>query len=174
MSSDNPTVADPTIAAMLARLRASSTAMVALRGALDAGEPWPLAERFGAEPEAHWGPREVLAHCAEMLLYWIGEIERILAGPEPAPYGRVQTDELRIGIIERDRTLPIRELLARIEAGTARYVRRLPELGPADLTRHGLHPKLGEQTIEQVLERTVVGHLDEHVTQLTEALAERS
>jgi hypothetical protein len=173
LSPDRTTVTDPTIAAMLARLQASSAAMLALRSALDAGEPWPLAERFGAEPEAHWGPREALAHCAEMLPYWIGEIERILAGPEPAPYGRIQTDELRIGIIERDRTLPIRELLARIEAGTARYVRRLPELGPADLARRGLHPKLGEQTIEQVLERTVVGHLDEHVAQLTEALAER-
>ena len=140
--------------------------MVALRPALEAGEPWPLAERFGAEPEAHWGPREVLAHCAEMLPYWIGEIERILAGPEPAPYGRVQTDELRIAIIERDRSLPIRELLARIEDGAARYGRRLPELTAADIARRGLHPTLGGQTIEEVLERTVVGHMEGHLAQL--------
>ena len=53
-------------------------------------------------------------------------------GPEPAPYGRIQTDELRTAMIERDRSLPIRELLARIEDGAARYGRRLPELTAAD------------------------------------------
>ncbi len=31
------------------------------------GGPWPLADDFGTEPEASWGPREVLAHTAEML-----------------------------------------------------------------------------------------------------------
>lgn len=165
---------DPVIAAMLARLHVATAEMVALRAELESGEPWPLAERFGAEAEAHWGPREVLAHCSEMLPYWVGEIERILEGPEPAPYGRTQTDPLRIGIIERDRTLPIRELLARIEAGSARYPAWLPGLTAGDVARRGLHPTLGEQTIDQVLERTVVGHMEGHVTQLREALAERS
>jgi hypothetical protein len=168
------TSVDPTIVTMLVRLDAATAGMMALRRDLEAGEPWALAETFGAEPEAHWGPREVLAHCAEMLPYWVGEIERILDGPEPARYGRVQTDEIRIGLIERDRTLPIRELLARIEDGTARFDRRLPELGAADLARRGLHPTRGEQTIEQVLEVTVVGHMEGHLGQLHEALDERS
>lgn len=165
---------DPTIAAMLARLGAATDGMTALRADLEAGAPWALAETFGAEPEAHWGPREVLAHCAEMLPYWVGEIERIIDGPEPARYGRIQTDQIRIGLIERDRTLPIRELLARIEDGTARFARRLPELGAADLARRGLHPTRGEQTIEQVLETTVVGHMEGHLGQLRETLDERS
>jgi hypothetical protein len=168
------TTVDPMIAAALARLDAASQAIVALQPAIEAGEPWPLAERFGAEPEAHWGPREVLAHCEEMLPYWIGEIERIVDGPEPAPYGRIQEDAVRIGIIERDRSLPIRELMARIAAGTARFDRRLPELGAADLARRGLHPTRGEQTIEQLLEQTVVGHMEGHLDQLREALAERA
>jgi hypothetical protein len=108
-----------------------------------------------------------------MLPYWIGEIERILAGPEPAPYGRTQNDAIRLAIIERDRTLPIRELFDRIADGTARYARRLPELTGGDVARRGLHPTRGEQTIEQLLEQTVVGHLEGHLAQLREALAER-
>ena len=168
------TALDPTIATMLDRLAAATAGMIALRADLEAGEPWPLAESFGPEPEAHWGPREVLAHCAEMLPYWVGEIERIIDGPEPARYGRLQTDQIRIGLIERDRTLPIRELLARIDDGSARFGRRLAELGSADLARRGLHPVRGEQTIEQVLEVVVVGHMEGHLDQLRETLAERS
>lgn len=174
MAPQTAVTVDPEVAAMLARLRVATTDMLALQADLEAGEPWPLAAVFGAEAEAHWGPREVLAHCSEMLPYWVGEIERILAGPEPAPYGRIQTDQLRVGIIERDRTLPLRELLARIDAGSARFEGRLPDLSGADLRRRGLHPTLGEQTIEQLLERTVVGHMEGHVTQLREAIAERA
>lgn len=174
MSGASVTPIDPTIAAFLVRLRAASQAMIALRARIEAGEPWPLAERFGAEAEASWGPREVLAHCAEMLPYWSGELERILAGPEPARYGRTQADAVRVATIERDRSLPVRELMDRIASGTERHLRRLPEFTAADVARRGLHPTLGEQTVEQVLERVLVGHLEEHVVQLTEALARRA
>jgi len=173
LSPEPTAAAGPPIADLLARLDAASEAMVGLGPAIEAGEPWPLAAHFGAEPEAHWGPREVLAHCEEMLPYWIGEMERILVEAEPTPFGRIQTDERRIAIIERDRTLPIGELLARVAEGTARYDRWLPGLSAADVVRRGLHPTRGEQTIEQVLEWSAVGHLEGHVAQLREALAER-
>ena len=85
--------------------------------------PGPLADRFGTEPEAAWGPREVLAHVAEMLPYWLGEYERVVEAARPAgdgaPFGRVAADALRIGVLERDRTLPLRELLARIDTNIA-------------------------------------------------------
>src|SRR3954471_17337334 len=92
-----------------ARLAASRAAFIALAPRIRAGEPWPLAERFGAEPEASWGPREVLAHTAEMLPYWLGELERVVAS-DGAAFGRTGTDPLRLGTIERDRTLPLSAL----------------------------------------------------------------
>ncbi len=120
------------------RLHAVADAFLAMRLAVLAGEPWPLAADFGTGPEAAWGPPEVLAHVAEMLPYWLGEVERILAaGPAPAPFGRVATDELRIAIIGRDRTVPLRELFDRVEADVARYERRLEGLTAADLARRG-------------------------------------
>ena len=65
------------------------------------------------------GPREVLSHTAEMLTYWLGEFERIVeAGRGPGngvPFGRLATDTLRAGVLERDRTLPLRELFDRID-----------------------------------------------------------
>jgi DinB superfamily len=163
---------EPEMGRAIARMRESVTGFGALRAAVVGREPWPLAERFGTEPEASWGPPEVLAHVEEMLPYWLGEVERILAGSaEPVPFGRVATDALRNGIIERDRTLPARELFDRIDADVDRYARRLPELGAADLARHGLHPRWGEMTVADILDGLVVRHLEEHVVQLRDALA---
>jgi hypothetical protein len=149
-------------AALRSRLRATADTFLALRPAVLAGEPWPLATDFGHGPEAAWGPPEVMAHLTEMLPYWLGEVERILAGwPTPVPFGRVATDELRIAIIGRDRTVP----------DAARYERRLVELGTGDLARKGLHPARGSISVQTVLDLIVVEHLEEHCAQLRELLA---
>jgi hypothetical protein len=156
----------------LERLRGARDAFHELRPTIIAGEPWPLAERFGTEPEALWGPPEVLAHVAEMLPFWLGEIERILASPvEPAPFGRVATDAIRLATIERDRTLPANELFDRIEASAARLERRLRDLGSDQAGQRGLHPARGEMTLPEVTERFVANHLEEHAAQLRDALS---
>ena len=133
---------------------------------------WPLAERFDHAPEAAWGPREILAHLAETLPYVLGEAERIIdmkAGPEP--FGRVVTNDVRLAIIERDRTLPIRELQARVAVGIERWRHRWAELDEATRARRGLHPTLGEMTVGDLGSRSVAGHLDDHLDQLTAILS---
>ena len=130
---------------------------------------------FGTEPEASWGPREVLAHAAEMLPYWLGEYERVVeCGPRRRrrrAVRRVATDALRIGVLERDRSLPLRELFDRIDAGIARWERRLASVTPADDARAGLHSRLGEMTAADLRDRFVTGHLEEHLDQLEAILA---
>src|SRR3954453_24066425 len=87
------------------RLRDAGNALLGLRGPLVAGEPWPLSAAYGTEPEADWGPREVLAHVNEMLPYWTAQLKGVLAGDPgtPAPFGRVATDPDRLARIEVDR-----------------------------------------------------------------------
>ena len=184
---DQPPIADPS-----ARLTTARADFAALRGPVRAGEPWPLAERFGTEPEASWGPREVLAHTSEMLPFWLGEYERVLEagrGPaDPQPFGRTADDELRVRIIERDRALPLRELFDRIDAGIDRWQRRLaaastgdatppgagsdPTAPPADAPT-GLHPRLGPMSADDIRDRFVITHLEDHLAQLGEILRER-
>jgi hypothetical protein len=150
-----------------ATIRTAMATLDGLRPSLEAGAPWPLAVRFDDDPEASWGPNEVLAHVAEMLPFWLGEVERILAGPpDPVPFGRVGTDPVRIAIIERDRSLPIGELYARIHNDLERWADRLKTLAPAQLEKIGMHPRLGEMSVEAIVERQVVHHVDEHVRQL--------
>jgi len=158
-----------------ARLAASRAAFAAIAPRIAAGEPWPLAERFGTEPEASWGPREVLAHTAEMLPFWLGEYERVVeARRRPGdgqPFGRVAADTLRIGILERDRTLPLRELFDRIDAGIQRWEGRLAGADPAEDAWAGVHSRLGEMTAGELRDRFVTSHLEEHLEQLDGILA---
>ncbi len=158
---------------MLERLRAARAGLEATRARVEAGVPWPLAETFDDSDEARWGPPEVLAHVAEMVPYWLGEIERVLAGdPEPVPFGRISTNPVRLAIIERDRSLPPRELYDRILADLARFERRLGTLTAADLARRGLHPRIGQMTVGALPDRFVIGHLADHDTQLETILVE--
>jgi hypothetical protein len=155
------------------RLRAVTATFEATRGAVEARAPWPLAATFDHSDEARWGPPEVLAHVAEMTTYWLGEMERILAGdPEPVPFGRIATDTLRLGVLERDRSLPARELYDRTSSALARLDRRWRSLSTAELGRRGLHPRLGELTVAEIPDRFIVGHLAEHVSQLERLLDE--
>ena len=118
------------------RLQAATASFEATRQAVEAGAPWPLAATFDHSDEAHWGPPEVLAHVAEMTTYWLGEMERILAGdPQPVPFGRIATDTLRLGVLERDRSLPPRELYDRSISALARLDKRWRSLSPDELAR---------------------------------------
>lgn len=161
--------------AQAARLEAAVDAILAQHDRIERAGPWPLAELYGTEAEASWGPPELLAHLDEMLPYWLGEVERILDGPPGAavPFGRVATDSIRIGVIGRDRTIPLRELFARLAADGVRVAARLRELTVEEAGRRGVHPTRGELAVVDVMERFVIGHLEEHVVQLRAILAAR-
>jgi hypothetical protein len=168
---DTPVVA--ALGDLADRLDASVEAMIELGPQLAVGEPWPLTEVYGPGPESSWGPREVLAHVAEMVPYWMGEMELILdaGGGEAPAFGRTEADDLRVGIIGRDREFPARELLGRIEAEAKRVARRLRALSDDDAMSVGRHATRGDLSVRDIAERFVVSHVEGHVTQLRESLA---
>ncbi|HKF86403.1 MAG TPA: DinB family protein [Candidatus Limnocylindrales bacterium] len=157
------------------RLLRAAARIRELQPAVAGREPWSLAEDFGVGPEASWGPREVLAHVAEMLPFWLGELERVVEagsrGAGPVPFGRVAEDPMRLGILDRDRSLPLRELFDRIDVGTDRWERRLRVLTPGERRARGLHVRAGEVAATWIRDRFVVTHLEEHASQLEEIMA---
>jgi hypothetical protein len=159
------------------RLETAAASVVDLAPAVEAGEPWPLTEVYGPGPESAWGPREVLAHVSEMLPFWLGEIELILAetahageGAAPPTFGRTEADPLRIEVIGRDRTFPARELIDRIDVEGARVARRLRSITDAEAGILGRHMTRGDLAISEIAERFLVTHVEGHVTQLKEIL----
>jgi hypothetical protein len=163
-----------TLGELADRLDAAGRALAAMTPDIEATGPWPMADHFGTEPEASWGPPELLAHVAEMVPYWLGEIERIQAAPasaDPIPFGRTSGDPTRLAIIGRDRTIPVPELQARIGSEAARVADRLRALDTDDArSRSGLHPRLGLMTTREIAERFLAGHAEEHVRQLRDIL----
>jgi len=158
------------------RLEASLRAFLGMEEALVAAGPWPLAEVFGTEPEAAWGPGELLAHVDEALRFWGGEVERALAEPpthEPFPLGRTADDDTRVRLIGRDRCLPIPELLDRIAADGGRLAARMRSIEAAEAARAVTRAGRGAMTVADLLESTITGHLEGHVDQLREILAAR-
>ena len=172
------------------RLAGAADAIGDLAPDVIAGEPWPLAGSVGPGPESSWGPREVLAHLAEMLPFWLGEIELIidagvlrsegvLVGPpgpglaeiEPPEFGRLEADPLRVGAIDRDRRFPSRELLSRVEVEGRRVATRLRALDMREAAMLGRHPTRGELTVAAVVDLLIVRHIEGHVTQLRESVA---
>jgi len=155
------------------RLRSATESMLRLRDAVEAGEPWPLSASYGVEPESSWGPREVLAHVAEMIPFWLGEIDRIVSADAgaPVPFGRVATDPARIERIGKDRMLPIGELFERIGLASYGAMRVMGGLSEPDRARLGMHPRRGEMSVNDSFDQFIVHHLEEHVDQLREALS---
>ena len=156
-----------TLHAQVERMRTARDNLVRMRNRIDLSAPPPddLPRR------REWVAREVLAHTVEMLPYWLGEIERIIAGPiEPVPFGRTPADLVRMLTVDRDRTLPMFELYARLDNSLERVLRRLLELDERQAARRGLHKTRGEMTVRQVVDVMLADHIEEHRKQLAAAL----
>jgi hypothetical protein len=158
-------------------LRASEWRLTELRAAIDAGVPWPLSERFDHAPEATWGPPELLAHLVEMIPYWQAELARVAAGsPDgtPVPFGRIATDADRLANIERLRQESIEHLYRAFEEALDGFITTWAGWSAEDRQRLGVHPVRGEQTVAAEIQRTLVGHLSDHVDQLEGVIGTRA
>jgi hypothetical protein len=156
-----------TLYAQVEKIRTARDNLVRARTRVELSAPPPDSLPRRRE----WVAREVLAHVDEMLPYWMGEIERILAGAvEPIPFGRQPNDLIRLMTVDRDRTLPVSELYGRLDHTLERVLRRLLELDDRQVARRGLHKVHGEMTVRQIVDVMIAGHMDEHAEQLSAAL----
>jgi DinB superfamily len=149
---------------LIARLEAVERRLV---DHADAPVPSGLTEP-DPDGEERWEAGQVWAHLAEFPAYWLGQARRVIALPtnEPVPFGRVKTDAGRVGAIERDRHTDRHALLERVRTALADVTETARSLPPDAWTRRGMHPVRGEMTVQQLVERFIAGHLEEHADQL--------
>lgn len=118
--------------------------------------------------DERWEAGQVWAHLAEFPAYWLAQAQRVIALPtnEPVPFGRVKTDAGRVEAIERDRNTDPKALLERVRRELADVTEAARSYPPEAWTRRGMHPSRGEMTVEDIFERFIAGHLEEHADQL--------
>lgn len=118
-----------------------------------------------------WEAGQVWAHLAEFPGYWLGQIRHIVrsrttGAPEPIAFGRTREDPERAAAIERERRTDPAELLRRVTDQVGDVAATLRALPDEVWESGGLHPRLGEMELGSIVERFVVGHLEEHADQL--------
>ena len=115
-----------------------------------------------------WEAGQVWAHLAEFPAYWLAQAQRVVALPtyEPVPFGRVKTDAGRIEAIERDRHTDPAALLERVRTSLAEVTDAVRSLPAEAWRRRGAHPTRGDMTVQRIIERFIVEHLEEHADQL--------
>lgn len=150
-------------------------AVEARLGAAASQDPPPGLTDPDPGGEERWEAGQVWAHIGEFVPYWMREIEKVIgaASPDPVPFGRVKTDPERIAAIERDRHEAPAELMTRVSQAIEDVRLFATELEGPERDARGLHPRVGELTVEEILERFIVRHLEEHADQL-EGLAAAS
>ena len=120
------------------------------------------------DTDERWEAAQVWAHVAEFVGYWHGQIEAVIAAyqGEPVPFGRVKSDEGRIAAIDAGRREPLRALATRATDSLRSLRAYLADLSPTDWQAVGRHQTIGNMDIEAMIERFIVGHLEEHLAQL--------
>jgi hypothetical protein len=115
-----------------------------------------------------WTPRDVVGHLISAELDdWIPRVEVILEHGTGRPFERFD----RFAHVDRDRDVPLADLIDRFAQLRAANLARLAELvGEQDVDRKGVHPEFGEVTLRQHLATWAVHDLD-HVAQIYSALA---
>ena len=129
-----------------------------------------LPEAWTDTPDAAggWCPRDVVGHLITgEQTDWIARTRRILEAGTSREFDRFD----RFAMLERDRDVPLDELVERFARLRAANLATLGELvTDADLDRRGLHPSLGEVTLRELLATWALHDLD-HISQIDAGLA---
>jgi hypothetical protein len=118
--------------------------------------------------EERWEAGQVWAHLAEFPAYWLEQARSIVgaASDQPVPFGRLKTDAGRLEAIERDRHADPAALLAQVVRSLSEVTDTIRSWPAEAWSRTGQHPVRGAMGVDQIVERFIVDHLEEHADQL--------
>ena len=120
--------------------------------------------------ENEWTIMQNLAHIVEIMPYWAGEIEKLVATPG-RNFGRTAQDERRLAAINERGTDSLEQIKAVLPGSYARLDEVLSSLRDSDLELTGQHIRYGEKPVGWLVEEYVTGHVSGHLEQIKECLA---
>jgi hypothetical protein len=136
-------------------------------------ERLPLANHLDTGPTdpatgESWHRGNVLGHMNEMTDYWIVQLRNAAAGSKEVGRNEEGYKSRRHGI-DRGNVATEAELKVAVDGGIGRVIELLDTFSAADLQREVVyHSRDGDRDarIGELLESLLVGHVEEHVSQL--------
>jgi uncharacterized damage-inducible protein DinB len=160
--------ANPKVAAIRESARRSYAELNEL---LDGSIAALFAGRLYQTPtENEWSIMESLAHIAEFLPYWAGEVEKLVANPGQN-FGRTMQHEGRLAALREHGHDTLAQARAALPGSYARLEEVLSHLQDSDLELTGQHVRYGERTLEWFIDEFITGHFESHLAQLRACLA---
>ncbi len=130
-----------------------------------------VAQRLRTAPSANeWSAIEVLGHIIEMIPYWLDHCQRLIAAAEPPRFGRALDAPERLAGVEQATTRDPDELLRLLNHEVQKAVTVIRRLSSAERGKTGIHLRQGEMTVAEVIERFIVAHAEDHLSQIRTAL----
>jgi hypothetical protein len=121
-----------------------------------------------AAPE-EWTAAEIAGHLVEMLPYWGKKAAEIAASPGQT-YGRDMDDPGRMGGVRSGTTLSRHDAVERVRAAAHEAARAIRALPAAGWHAEAIHTDRGSETVADLIENALAGHLESHVEQVRRAL----
>lgn len=146
---------EPTGPALTEQLGALTTG---LHGWLAGLDP---ARVYAAPAEGEWSVMELFAHMTEFLGYWSDAAAAIAAAPGVS-FGRTIDDGDRTGFVEAHREDPVEVMLAAFSAAAGHARAQLASIPDAGWSAVGVHVRLGEMTLPDMVSGHLIRHLAGH------------
>ena len=106
-----------------------------------------------------------------MIPYWLNHCRVLIAATgEPPRFGRTAGSPERLAGVAHGATAEPDALLARLEAEVRAAAGAIRKLSAAERNKRGRTSERGEVTVAEVVESFIVGHAEEHLTQVKAAL----
>ncbi|MEK9165007.1 MAG: DinB family protein [Chloroflexota bacterium] len=131
-----------------------------------------VARRLRAAPgENEWSAMQTVGHLAEMIPYWLGHCQALIAATaEPPHFGRSLDAPDRLTGVERGAMGSPDELLRLLNGEIQAAAQAIRQFSAVERGMKGIHPRLGEVTVADVVEILIVAHAEDHLAQARAAL----
>jgi uncharacterized damage-inducible protein DinB len=131
------------------------------------------SDQLYQETDEGWSPAQTLAHISEAREFFAGQIQRVASAPG-AQVGRTLEDPHRLQAIAEYGQASPDEIRHRLVASHKTVVDALGKLQPKDLQLKCDHPRLGQLSLVEFIQRFVVDHDRAHVEQVAALLNPKS
>lgn len=129
---------------------------------------WQEADWYRAREAGEWTAMETLAHMVELVTFWSGELRRIVATPG-THFGRTIDDRARMAWVEQHRQDRPEQGLSQLREAAEKSAALLRSFAAEDWTKTGIDARGAETEVQEIVERRILAHVEEHVAQVTRA-----